>query len=83
VNILGLRSNEERGMNTKLTAWAAHGSGKLSLPPGYDLERDADLLELRWADGSLVAAFSVRGASPAAVVREAEEDHRKNGRSTA
>ena len=81
--MLGLGSNGKRGMDTKLTAWAAHGAGKLCLPPVYGLERDADLLELRRADGSLVAAFSVRGASPAAVVREAEEDHRKNGRSTA
>ena len=51
----------------KLSAWAAHRAGNLRLPPGYRLERDADLLELRKTDGSLVAAFSVRGASPAAV----------------
>jgi hypothetical protein len=31
------------------------------LPFGYHLERDADLLMLRRADGSLVAAFSTRG----------------------
>jgi len=67
----------------RMTAWVAHRGGKILLPPGYRLERDADLLELRRTDGSLVAAFSARGASPAAVVREAEEDHRKNGRSTA
>jgi len=67
----------------KLTAYAAHRAGNLQLPPGYRLEMDADLLQLRRADGSLVAAFSVRGASPAAVVREAEEDHRRHGRSTA
>ena len=72
---------EKKGM--KMTAWVAHREGKLLLPPGYRLERDADLLELRRTDGSLVAAFSVRGASPAAVVWEAEEDYRKNGRSTA
>ena len=72
---------EKKGM--KMTAWVAHRGGKFQLPPGYRLERDADLLELRRTDGSLVAAFSARGASPAAVVREAEEDHRKNGRSTA
>ncbi len=72
---------EKKGM--RMTAWVAHRGGKFRLPPGYDLERDADLLELRRTDGSLVAAFSARGASPAAVVREAEEDHRKNGRSTA
>ena len=66
-----------------MTAWVAHRRGKFRLPPGYRLERDADLLELRRTDGSLVAAFSARGASPAAVVREAEEDHRRHGRSTA
>ena len=67
----------------KLTAYAAHLLGKLHLPPGYRLDSDADLLELRRPNGSLVAAFSARGASPAAVVREAEEDHRKHGRNTA
>ena len=67
----------------KLTAYAAHLLGKLLLLPGYRLDSDADLLELRRADGSLVAAFSARGASPAAVVREAEEDHRKHSRSPA
>jgi hypothetical protein len=74
---------EERKKMRKLSAWAAHRAGNLRLPPGYRLERDADLLELPKTDGSLVAAFSVRGASPAAVVREAEEDHRRHGRSTA
>ena len=72
---------EKKGM--KMTAWVAHRAGKFQLPPGYRLEMDADLLELRRTDGALVAAFSARGASPAAVVREAEEDHTKNGRSTA
>jgi hypothetical protein len=72
---------EKKGM--RMTAWVAHRAGKFQLPPGYRLEMDADLLELRRTDGSLVAAFSARGASPAAVVREAEEDHRRHGRSTA
>ena len=71
----------KKGM--KMTAWAAHRAGKLRLPPGYGLERDADLLELRRADGSLVAAFSARGVAPAEVVRESEEDHRRRGKSTA
>jgi hypothetical protein len=72
---------EKRSMKT--TAWVALREGKLLLPPGYRLERDADLLELRRTDGSLVAAFSARGTSPAEVVWEAEEDHWENGRSTA
>ena len=33
----------------------------LWLPSGYYLEPDADLLVLRRADGSFVAAFTVRG----------------------
>jgi hypothetical protein len=73
----------EEKKRMRMTAWVAHRANKFRLPPGYRLERDADLLELRRTDGSLVAAFSAGGASPAAVVREAEEDHRKNGRSTA
>ena len=38
------------------------GHERLRLPFGYYLERDADLLILRRADGSFVAAFSARGA---------------------
>jgi hypothetical protein len=34
---------------------------KSKLPFGYYLERDADLLTLRRADGSFVAAFRARG----------------------
>jgi hypothetical protein len=69
-------------MGTKLTAWVAHRAGKLRLPPGYDLEQDANVLHLRRGDGSLVAAFSARGAAPAEVAKSAEEDYRKNGSST-
>lgn len=67
----------------KLTARAALVVGKLRLPPGYHAELDAELLELRRADGSLVAAFSARGAVLAAVIKTAEEDSRARGRSTA
>lgn len=73
----------ERKRKMKLTAYTAHRAGKIPMPPGYSLKLDADLLELRRPDGSLVAAFSARGVAPAAVVREAEEDHRRHGRSTA
>ena len=34
------------------------------LPFGYYLERDADLLTLRRADGSFAAALSARGMDP-------------------
>jgi hypothetical protein len=31
----------------KVPAWDSHRSGKVQLPPGYHLELDADLMELR------------------------------------
>jgi hypothetical protein len=37
------------------------GHDGLGLPFGYQLERDDDLLILRWADGSDVAAFGAVG----------------------
>ena len=40
----------------------ASGHDWLGLPFGYHPEFDADLLLLRRADGSVVAAFSARGA---------------------
>jgi hypothetical protein len=43
------------------------------LSDGYYLERDPDVVVLRRIDGSLVAAFSSRGAAPEAVRRAAEE----------
>ncbi len=70
-------------MSTKMTAWAAHQAGKLPLPPGYELEHDADVLLLRRDDGTAVAAFSTRGVAPAEVTRAAEEDYRANGKSGA
>jgi hypothetical protein len=71
----------ERKHKMKLTAWDAHQAGKLSLPPGYYVELGADLIELHGPDGSLVAVFSARGATPAQVARVAEEEYRKNGES--
>jgi hypothetical protein len=67
----------------KFTALEAHRAGKLSLPPGYELEDGADVLLLRRDDGSVVAAFSVRGATPSEVVRAAEADYRTHGKSSA
>jgi hypothetical protein len=46
------------------------------LPPGYSVERDPDLLILRRPDGTIVAAFSVRGATTEAVEKAAWKDHR-------
>jgi DNA-binding SARP family transcriptional activator len=45
----------------------------LELPTGYYLERDPDILFLRRRDGSLVGAFSARGAVPEAVRQTVEE----------
>jgi hypothetical protein len=47
------------------------------LPPGYSVERDPDLLVLRRPDGTIVAVFSVRGATVEAVEKAAWEDHRR------
>jgi DNA-binding SARP family transcriptional activator len=45
----------------------------LELPTGYYLERDPDILILRRRDGSMVGAFSARGAVPEAVRQAVEE----------
>jgi DNA-binding SARP family transcriptional activator len=45
----------------------------LDLPTGYYLERDPDVLVLRRLDGSMVGAFSARGAAPEAVLGAIEE----------
>ncbi len=69
-------------MTTKMTALSAYQRGKLKLPPGYRIGRDADVVTLHRADGFLVGAFVV-GAAPSAVVRTAEEDYRANGQDSA
>ena len=48
----------------------------LELPTGYYLERDPDVLVLRRLDGSMVGAFSARGAAAEAVERVIEESAR-------
>jgi LuxR family maltose regulon positive regulatory protein len=45
----------------------------LELPTGYYLERDPDVLILRRLDGSMVGAFSARGATPEAVLGVIDE----------
>ena len=69
-------------MTTKMTALSAYQRGKLKLPPGYRVERDADVVTLHRTDGTLVGAF-VAGAAPSAVVRTAEDDYRANGEDSA
>lgn len=51
---------------------------ELRLPPGYQLERDPDMLVLRRPDGSMVATFSARGVVPEHVEEAAWEDTARN-----
>jgi hypothetical protein len=67
----------------KLTVLEAYREGKLPLPPGYTLEHGADALLLRREDGSVVAVFSVRGATSSDVARTLWHDHHEKSRSTA
>jgi hypothetical protein len=59
----------------KFTALEAYRLGKLHLTPGYELDHGAGVLLLRRDDGSVVAAFSARDATPAEVARTAEADY--------
>lgn len=61
------------GLTTKVLTEKGYGGGLLDLPGEYYLERDPDMLVLRRIDGSLVAAFSNRGAAPEVVRWAAEE----------
>jgi hypothetical protein len=47
----------------------------LRLPPGYYVDKDADLLVLRRHDGSVVAVFSARGVAKEFIERAAWEDY--------
>jgi LuxR family maltose regulon positive regulatory protein len=49
----------------------------LELPAGYYLERDPDVLILRGLDGSILGAFSARGAAPEVVQRVIMESTRE------
>ena len=52
------------------------------LPPGYSVQIDPDVLVLRRADGSTVAAFSAPGADRDEVEKEAAKDYRRSGEDT-
>jgi hypothetical protein len=69
------------GVLKKLTVLEAWREGKLCLPPGYDLEHEADLMLLRREDGILVAAFGVDGTTPSGVTTTAWEDYKFTRRS--
>ena len=58
----------------KMTVLEAYRAGKLSLPPGYDLEFDADMILLR-NDDATVAAFGVASATPSEVTKAAWENY--------
>jgi hypothetical protein len=70
-------------MADRMTALEAQKAGKMPLPPGYELEHEADVLLLRRGNGSVAATFSAKSVTPAQVTKTAEEDHRRNRRRTA
>jgi hypothetical protein len=58
----------------KLTVFEAYRAGKLSLPPGYELQFDADMILLR-RDEATVAAFGVADTTSSGVTKAAWEDY--------
>ena len=44
------------------------------LPESHRIERDADVVSLLRADGSVAAVFSARGADPTEIERVAKQD---------
>ena len=65
-------------MVENVSALDAFRGGELPLPPGYTIEHGADVLLLRREEGSVVAAFSARGATSKEVERTAWDDHRRS-----
>ncbi len=71
------------GKNTRRLTQSGGGAHELPpwLRPTYVLdESDPNIFMLRRADGSFVAAFSVRGATREGIRRVAEEDWRQRNR---
>jgi hypothetical protein len=66
----------------KLTVLEAYAAGELSLPPGYGLEFDADMILLRKGE-AIVAAFGVGSATPSEVTKAAWEDHTRGRNNSA
>ena len=58
----------------RLTSNRSMAYESLSLPDGYWIERDADVLVLHRPDGSIVATFSAGGADLNEIERVARED---------
>jgi hypothetical protein len=65
-------------MADDLSALDAYREGELPLSPGYAIEHGADVLLLRRGGGSVVAAFSARGATAREVKRTAWDDQRRS-----
>jgi hypothetical protein len=61
-----------------VSALDAYREGELPLPPGYSIEHGADVLLVRREGGSVVAAFSARGATAKEVRRTAWDDYRRS-----
>jgi hypothetical protein len=61
-----------------VSALDAYREGELPLPPGYTIEHGADVLLVRRGGGSVVGAFSARGATAKEVKRLAWDDHRQS-----
>src|SRR5918995_3442967 len=73
-----ITENKPRPSGPGSAVWRNTMQGlSLDLPTGYYLERDPDVLVLRRLDGSMVGAFSARGAAPEAVLRMVEESARE------
>ncbi len=66
----------------KLTVLEAYVAGRLALPPGYDLQFDADMILLR-KDDDVVAAFGVPGTTPSEVTKAAWEDYTRGHNNSA
>jgi hypothetical protein len=66
----------------KLTVLEAYMAGRLALPPGYDLQFDADMILLR-EDDAIVAAFGVTDTTPSEVTKAAWEDHTRRRNNSA
>jgi hypothetical protein len=67
-------AHEGGGVLKKPTVLEAYQQGKLSLPPGYDLDFDPDMILLRKGD-TTVAAFGVADTTPLEVTKVAWEHH--------
>jgi hypothetical protein len=65
-------------MAKNVSALDAYREGELLLPPGYVIEHGADVLLVRREGGSVVAAFSARGATAKEVKRTAWDDHKQS-----